>query len=89
MIIAASTEQEHDEILDKVMERAKAATVRFNGNKIKFKVSTVTYMGHIMTPDGLRPHDAKIKAITDMPPPVNKQGLQRLLGMTKYSVHSE
>lgn len=43
MIIAASTEQEHDEILDKVLERAKAANMRFNGDKIQFKVSTVTY----------------------------------------------
>ncbi|GAA6081771.1 uncharacterized protein K02A2.6-like [Tachysurus ichikawai] len=84
MNIAASTEQEHDEILDKVMERAKVANVRFNGDKIQFKVNTVTYMGHIITPDSLRPHDAKVKAITDMPPPEDKQGLQRLLSMTKY-----
>lgn len=46
MIIAASTEQEHDEILD---------NVRFNGNKNQFKVSTVTYMGHIITPDQKEP----------------------------------
>ncbi|RXN19979.1 Retrovirus-related Pol polyprotein from transposon 297 [Labeo rohita] len=84
MIIAASSEQEHDEILDKVMERAKAAKVRFNGEKIQFKVKTVKYMGHIITPEGLRPDEAKVKAITDMPPPEDKQALQRLLGMTKY-----
>ncbi|KAL0202595.1 hypothetical protein M9458_000613, partial [Cirrhinus mrigala] len=84
MIIAASSEQEHDEILVKVMERAKAAKVRFNGEKIQFKVKTVKYMGHIITPEGLRPDEAKVKAITDMPPPEDKQALQRLLGMTKY-----
>ncbi|RXN06058.1 Transposon Ty3-I Gag-Pol [Labeo rohita] len=84
MIIAASSEQEHDEILDKVMERAKAAKMRFNGEKIQFKVKTVKYMGHIITPEGLRPDEAKVKAITDMPPPEDKQALQRLLGMTKY-----
>lgn len=41
-------------------------------------------MGHIITPDSLQPHDAKVKLIMDMPPPEDKQGLQRLLGMTKY-----
>lgn len=41
-------------------------------------------MGHIITSAGQRADDAKIKAITDMPPPEDKQSLQRLLGMTKF-----
>ncbi len=84
MIIAASSEQEHDEILDKFMHRARTAKVRFNSNKIQFKVNTVKYMGHIVTPDRLQTDEAKVREITDMPPPEDKQGLQRLLGMTKY-----
>lgn len=84
MIIAASLEQEHNEILDKVMERARSAKVKFNSDKIQFKVYTVKYMGCIVTPAGLRPDEAKVKASMDMPPPEDKQGLQHLLGMTKY-----
>ncbi|KAJ8349864.1 hypothetical protein SKAU_G00249940 [Synaphobranchus kaupii] len=38
----------------------------------------------LTTQEGQRPNDAKVKAINDMPPPEDKQGLQRLLGMTKY-----
>lgn len=52
MIIAASSEQDHDEILQKVMERAKTANVKFNKDKIQFKVDTVKYMGHIITAAG-------------------------------------
>lgn len=84
MIIAAASEQEHDKILHEVMERAKAANVKFNKEKIQYRVDTVKYMGHIITPAGQRADDAKIKAIIDMPPPVDKQSLQRLLGMTKF-----
>ncbi|KAL7868423.1 hypothetical protein SRHO_G00098070 [Serrasalmus rhombeus] len=84
MIIAASSEQEHDVILHKVMERAKIANVKFNKDKIQFKVDTVTYMGHVITAAGQRADDAKIKAIVDMPTPDDKQSLQRLLGMTKF-----
>ncbi|KAF7641303.1 hypothetical protein LDENG_00285890 [Lucifuga dentata] len=83
MIIAASSNEEH-KILHKVMERAKAANVKFNRDKIQFKVNTVKYMGHIITPDGQKPDDAKVKAIIDMPPPEEKQGLQQQLGMIKY-----
>lgn len=84
MIIAASSEQEHDEILHKVMERAKTENVKFNKDKIQYKVDTVKYMGHIITSAGQRADDIKIKAIVDMPPPEDKHGLQRLLGMTKF-----
>ena len=84
MIIAASSEREHDVILQKVMERAKIANVKFNRDKIQFKVDTVKYMGHVITAAGQRADDAKIKAIVDMPTPENKQSLQCLLGMTKF-----
>lgn len=43
--------------------------VKFNGDRIQFKVSTVKNMGHIITPDGLRPDEAKVKLIMEMPPP--------------------
>ena len=55
-------------------------------NKYKFKLhrSTVAYMRHQLTPTGLKADSAKIEAIETMPPPENKQGVQRLLGMTTF-----
>lgn len=41
MIISASSEQEHDEILRQVMERAKKSNVKFNKDKLQYKVHTV------------------------------------------------
>lgn len=84
MIIAAASEHEHDKILHAVMERTKAANVKFNKNKIQYKVDTVKYMGHIITSAGQRADETKIKAIVNMPPPEDKQSLQRILGMTKF-----
>ena len=48
MIIAAETEDQHDEILRKVMERAKVNNVKFNKEKIKFKVKEVVYVGNVV-----------------------------------------
>ena len=47
IIIAASDEIEHDEIVHKVVQRARDKNIRFNKGKVQFKVSSVTYMGHI------------------------------------------
>ena len=44
----------------------------------------VPYIGHLLTPDGLRPDPNKVKAIVEMPTPVDKQSLQRVLGMITY-----
>ena len=38
----------------------------------------------MLTPDGLRPDPSKVKTILEMPTPVDKQSLSRLLGMIAY-----
>jgi len=84
LIIAAENEQDHDCILSNVLQRAQAKGVKFNADKIQFKVSTVTYMGNLVSADGLKPDDRKVAAIVDMPPPQDVASLQRLLGMSRY-----
>ena len=84
MIIAAENEKIHDEILHKVLQRARAKNIKFNQAKIQLKVNEVKYMGHIVSDKGLRPDPKKIEAINQMPVPEDKHGLQRLLGMVKY-----
>ena len=51
----------------------------------------VEYLGHISTKSGLRPTDKHVKAIVEMPPPVdkengkiNKTSLRSFIGMVKY-----
>ena len=84
LIIAARDEQEHDRILRTVLQKAREKGVKFNKNKIQFKVSTVTYMGYVVTANGLQPDEQKIVAVVDMPPPTDVSSLQRLLGMSRY-----
>ena len=42
------------------------------------------YIGHVLTPDGLKPDPSKVKATVAMPTPSDKKALQRLLGMITY-----
>ena len=84
MIIAGINEKEHDETLQKVMERARQKNVRFNPEKIQFKVDKVVYMGTEVSKDGKRPDVKKVEAIERMPKPENKKDLKRLLGMLNY-----
>ena len=84
MIIAAKTEQEHDAIPRKVMERVKASNICFNKDKMKFKVKEVVYMGNIVSEEGLKPDPQKVKVINEMTTPESKEDLRRILGMINY-----
>lgn len=47
IIIAASDDHEHDEIMRKLLQRAREANVKFNPVKPQYKVSEVKYMGNM------------------------------------------
>ena len=84
LIIADCNDEEHDKILQDVLQRACEKGVKFNKNKIQFNISLVTYMGNVAIKDGLQLNQQKISAIVDMPQPTDEKSLQRLLGMVKY-----
>uniref|UniRef100_A0A8D0D0Z5 Reverse transcriptase/retrotransposon-derived protein RNase H-like domain-containing protein n=1 Tax=Sander lucioperca TaxID=283035 RepID=A0A8D0D0Z5_SANLU len=48
------------------------------------KTHYVPYVGHLLTNQGVKPDPEKTKAVRLMPPPQDKLGLQRFLGMTNY-----
>ena len=81
MIIAATTVEEHDKILAQVLERAKERNITLNFDKLQLHVSKVKYLGTIITPEGMKPDPAKLKAIVEMTTPTDKAGIRRLLGM--------
>ena len=51
---------------------------------MQFKATSVTFMGHRLNDKGLEPDPAKISAITEMPRPEDKAGVQRFIGMCQY-----
>ena len=84
LIIAASDDSEHDQILRKVLERARANGVRFNRSKVQLRLPEVKYLGHLLSANGVRPDPDKVIAIREMPTPGDRKELLRFLGMTTY-----
>ena len=84
IIIAADSEQEHDHVMRKVLQRARKHHVRFNKDKLQYKVAQVKYVGHVLSAQGVSPDGDKVRAIVDMPTPANAQDLSRFIGMANY-----
>lgn len=52
--------------------------------KCQFAKQTIQYLGHILSPQGVSTHPAKIEAIQSWPPPQNVKELRSFLGLAGF-----
>ena len=84
ILISGKTEEEHLEILRKVLQRLKEHGIRLKKSKCEFLKPSVQYLGHRIDADGIHATDSKLKAITEAPTPKNLQELRSFLGLLNY-----
>ena len=84
IVVTGKCEQEHLVSLQKTMEHLNTAGLRLKLDKSNFFQDSITYLGHILDKEGIRPHPDKIKVITAMPEPKNQSELRSFLGMANY-----
>ena len=75
---------DHDRNLVRLLDKCSDHDLHLSAKKLQFKATSVTFMGHRLTDKGLEPDPAKISAITEMPRPEDKAGVQRFIGMCQY-----
>lgn len=76
--------RDHDRHLKGVFNRCQQKGIKLNAEKMQFRQKQVTYMGHVISSEGLGVDPDKPKSIIEMPPPTDKHGVQRILGMVNY-----
>ena len=84
ILITGSTEAEHLENLEHVLQRFRQHGIRVKRNKCYFMQSSVQYLGHRIDAEGIHATDSKLKAITEAPAPKNIQELRSFLGLLNY-----
>lgn len=84
ILIHGKTMAEHDKRLEAVLERCRKNNLKMNPKKTKVAQSEVNYVGHILTRDGVKPSNERIKSIVNMRDPENLSELQTILGMISY-----
>ena len=83
-LVHGKDQSEVDEKMRRVLDRSREVGLKFNPKKVKLRVPEVSYVGHLFSAEGLKPDPEKIRAINDMPPPVDKEGVLRILGTVNY-----
>ena len=84
LIIYSVTPEEHVQHVQKVLDMLDAVNLRFHPTKSVFMTESVEYLGHYVSPYGLSPAAAKVKAITDMPAPTSVEEIRAVMGLFQY-----
>ena len=84
VLIYGATIEQHNSRVKKALERARKFGVKLNKSKCKFKLSEVTYIGHVISAQGIKVDQDKVVDLLNMPAPKDKKGIQRLLGSLSF-----
>ena len=58
--------------------------MRLKREKCKFMLPSLSYLGHVISAEGLHTEEAKFKSILEAPEPRNVRELRSFLGMVNY-----
>ena len=75
---------DHDRKLEALLQRCRERGIALNRDKLKLRLKSVKFMGHMLTDHGLEPDPDKIEAVLKLPTPQNVEDAQRLNGFATY-----
>ena len=85
IIVYGSTRKEHDENLDKCLQRLTTRELTLNASKCKLLNPTLEFFGQIFSADGTRPDPQRVVDLQNVATPTTVQEVRSLLGMANYS----
>jgi hypothetical protein len=84
IICFSATMEEHAKKLQAIFERLEQANFQIQPEKCVFVTDTVEYLGHICTPEGIKPDPKKIRAIEEYPAPKTVRDIRAFIGLAGY-----
>ena len=83
LVLALSVEQ-HLELLRELFELLREANMKLNIKKTTLLQTTATYLGHIVTPEGVKTDQKKLAVIQDWPTPTTTKEVRAFTGFCGY-----
>ena len=81
ILIFSRTQEEHVSHIERVLQCIVKAGLKLKPTKCFFIQREVEYLGHIITPDGLKVNPAKVAAVMDFPVSKSVHSLRQFLGL--------
>lgn len=84
ILIIGSDKADHDAKLSTVLHILAQNGLTAEWDKCKFRMPSVTYLGHKISNRGVKPKTANARAIREAPAPTSKEEVRSFLGMAEF-----
>ncbi|CAL9702220.1 unnamed protein product [Knipowitschia caucasica] len=84
LIVFSSSLEEHEQRLLRVLHRLKQYGLKLSPEKCKFFQTSVRYLGHIVSEEGVKTDPDKLQALKSWPVPKTLKELRSFLGFAGY-----
>nr|XP_037280020.1 uncharacterized protein LOC119172989 [Rhipicephalus microplus] len=84
ILVFGRSRSEHDSRLQAVLCKLEQADITLNASKCSFRVSSVKFLGVVVSASGISADPDKVSAIVNMKPPTDTHGVGRFLGMLNH-----
>ncbi|MBW0563456.1 hypothetical protein O181_103171 [Austropuccinia psidii MF-1] len=83
-MVFSKSEEEHVTHVSTVCSRLRANNLFSKASTCLFHVTSVEYLGYVVSSEGLKMDQAKVQQILNWPPPRNLKALQSFLGFSNF-----
>lgn len=84
VLVYSLTEEEHRRHVRQVLKKLLEHQLYVKAEKCEFHVSTVSFLGFVVSPEGMQMDPSKTRAVKDWPTPQSRRDVQRFLGFAKF-----
>ena len=84
ILITGENQEVHDKAMKAVLDKILKSGLILKQEKCEWYKSSIQFLGHIISQEGITPVPAKIEAIQKMKPPTNINELRTFLGLINY-----
>lgn len=84
IVVMGRNLQQHNKNLIDIFTRFRKINFKFNPLKCNFLKKEILYLGHVVTPEDIKPDPNKVLAIKNYPTPKNEDEVRRFVAFANY-----
>ena len=84
VLVASAKHEDHIHELKQCFERLRQHGLKLNPFKSEIAASSVQYLGHTLTANGITVSDLKCKAIENFPTPTSRASIRQFVGLANF-----
>jgi hypothetical protein len=84
VVVYGEAFEEHLKHVKIVLERLRGAGLTVKPDQVRFATRHISFLGHLVGPEGVRIDPERTQAIRNFTPPKNAKGISRFVGMVNF-----